>query len=321
MQKRYIVARLAVAVGVVLPLVSCAFFDRVQATKIFKDANALYQRGDFEGAAKAYEEVTALPVETILADPNLTAAYFYLANSYDNLYRPGRRGEPENDAYLEKAIQNYRLGAERSQDPALKMLAMQFLVAAYGPDKMNDPNQSEPILLQMIEVDPQNPDNYVVLARLYEEAGQYESAEQTLLKVREARPDDTTVYLQLAAFYNRNDEFEKTIEALQERAAREPNNPEAFYTIGTYYWEKAFRDFRLTENDKRQYIMAGLETVDKAIALKADYAEALTYKNILLRMQANMERDLDKQRALIAQADELRTRAEQLMKQKTAGVS
>lgn len=314
MQKRSVVARLAVIIVVALSLTSCEYYGVLQARKVWKDANAMYQRSDFEGAAEAYEEVVA-------NDASFTYALFYLANSYDNLYKPGRRGEADNDAYLERAIKYYRLSVEREQDPAIKNLAMQFLVAAYGPDKMNDPNQSEPILLQMIELDPQNPDNYFKLAQLYEEAGQYELSEQTLLKAREIRPDDTVVYLQLAAFYNRNDEFEKTIEALQERAAREPTNPEAFYSIGTYYWEKAFRDFRLTENDKRQYVMAGLEAVDKAIALKADYAEALTYKNILLRMQANMEKDLDKQRALIAQADELRSRAEQLMKQKTAGVS
>ncbi len=314
MQKRSVVAKLAVIIVVALSLTSCEYYGVLQARKVWKDANAMYQRSDFEGAAEAYEEVVA-------NDPSFTYALFYLANSYDNLYKPGRRGEADNDAYLERAIKYYRLSVEREQDPAIKNLAMQFLVAAYGPDKMNDPNQSEPILLQMIELDPQNPDNYFKLAQLYEEAGQYELSEQTLLKAREIRPDDTVVYLQLAAFYNRNDEFEKTIEALQERAAREPTNPEAFYSIGTYYWEKAFRDFRLTENDKRQYVMAGLEAVDKAIALKADYAEALTYKNILLRMQANMEKDLDKQRALIAQADELRSRAEQLMKQKTAGVS
>jgi len=50
------------------------------------------------------------------ADPNLTAAYFYLANSYDQLYKPARAGEAENDALLQKAVQNYQLAAEREQD-------------------------------------------------------------------------------------------------------------------------------------------------------------------------------------------------------------
>ena len=48
---------------------------------------------------------------------------------------------------------------------------------------------------------------------------------------------------ELAGYYNRQGQFDKTIEALEERAANEPNNPEAFYTIATYYWDEAYRDF------------------------------------------------------------------------------
>ena len=96
---------------------------------------------------------------------------------------------------------------------------------------------------------------------------------------------------------------------------REETNPEAYYTIATFYWEKAFRDFRLTDEEKLDYIVKGLEAVDKAIDLKDDYMEALTYKNILLRMEANLEEDQDRVQALIAEADELRDRAEELRAQ------
>ena len=47
-------------------------------------------------------------------------------------------------------------------------------MAAYGPDKLNDPAQAEPILQQMIEMDPTDPTNYFVLAKIYEDAGDYE---------------------------------------------------------------------------------------------------------------------------------------------------
>jgi len=310
MQTR-LMLRLVVVIGLVTPLASCQFLETVKAMRTFKDANTMYQRGDYQGAAEAYEQVLA-------RDPNLTPAYFYLANSYDNLYKPGRRGEPENDGYLDKAIGYYNRSIERESDPAMKRLAMQYLVAAYGADKKNDPNGAEPVLRQMIDLDPGEPDNYYALAKLYEDAGLYEDAESVLLKVREMRPDDTVVYMQLAGFYNRNGEFEKTMDALQERATREPGNPEAFYTIATFYWEKAFRDFRLAENEKRQYVMSGLEAIDQALSLNENYSEALVYKNILLRMQANMEKDVDKQKALIAEADRLRSRAEELQKQKTS---
>ena len=49
----------------------------------------LYQQQEYKKAAALYEEAIA-------NDPELSVAYFYLANSYDNLYKPspqGRAGE------------------------------------------------------------------------------------------------------------------------------------------------------------------------------------------------------------------------------------
>ena len=169
---------------------------------------------------------------------------------------------------------------------------MQYLVAAFGPDKANDPAKQEPVVQQLIKTDPSNPDNYFRLAKLYEDSGLYAEAEQVFLQVRDLRADDPTVYLQMAGFYDRNEEFEKTIDALRQRAVIEPDNPEAFYTISTFYWEKAFRDFRLTEEQELEHVMLGLTEADKALELNADYVEALTYKNILMRMQAKPHRGL-----------------------------
>ena len=312
--------RLALIAVMLAPLVSCAFFDELAAVRTFKDANLLYGRGDYEGAVEEYGKV----LEVLETDPDnefLKSAYFYLANSYDNLYRPGLRGDPENEAYLDEAIRYYARAAEEITEPSLRTLSMQYLVASFGPDKRNDPGSSEPVLRDMIQMDPGNPDNYFALAKLYEDAGLYEDAEAVMLEVQTMRGDDPIVYLQLAGFYNRAGEFDQTIDALEQRAAIEPDNPEAYYTISTYYWEKAFRDFRITQDQKAEYIMAGLEAVDQAIDLNDRYVDALVYKNILLRMQANMTEDLDVQKALIAEADVLRDQAEQLQKEQREGTA
>lgn len=315
-------ARSIVAAGLMVPLASCQYLDQVSAMRTFREANSAYGRGDYMGAVEHYEEILAILEEAdedALLNEQLTATYFYVANSYDNLYKPARRGEPDNDAYLEDAVRYYEIASERIADPDLKKLSMQYLVSAYGPDKANDPARSEPVLRQMILLDPENPDNYFALANLYEQSGLFEDAEAVMLEVRNLRPDDPVVYLQLAGFYNRSGEFDLTIDALEQRAQIEPDNPEAFYTISTYYWEKAFRDFRITQEQKAEYIAAGLEAADTAIGLNERYVDALVYKNILLRMQANMTTDLDEQKRLIAEADELRNRAEELQEAQQAG--
>jgi tetratricopeptide (TPR) repeat protein len=295
-------------------LVGCSQFANLKAKKSFKEANTLYQQQDYRRAADHYEEA-------IKADPNLTVAYFYLGNSYDNLYKPARAGEAENDALLQKAIENYKLAAEKEQDPKMKKLAIEYLVAAYGPEKLNQPEEAEPLIHRMIELDPSDPANYFALAKLYEDSGRYDEAEQILVKARDAKPNDPAVYMQLAGFYNRQGEFEKTIEALQQRAEREPNNPEAHYTIATFYWDKAYRDFRLADNQKAEYAKAGLDAVDKAIAINPDYMEAVTYRGLLLRVQAAIEKDAGRQKQLLNEADKMQARAVELRKKKAAGVA
>ena len=98
----------------------------------------------------------------------------------------------------------------------------------------------------------------------------------------------------------------------------EPNNPEAHYTVSTYYWDKAYRDFRLKDTEKLELVMKGIESVDKAISIKSDYMEAIAYKNLLLRLQANLIKDPGRQQALIREADQLRDKAEEMRKAKTA---
>jgi tetratricopeptide (TPR) repeat protein len=203
----------------------------------------------------------------------------------------------------------------------MKKLSLQYLVAAYGPDKLNDPSQQEPILQQMIQVDPSDPANYFYLANIYEQNGDYENAEAQFLKAKEMKPNDPVVYTTLAAFYDRQGEFDKVINALNERAEHEPNNPEAHHVIATYYWNEAYKNFKLKDADKMKYIQSGLAEVDKALALKPDYFEALTYKNLLLRSQALVETDPGKQRALLKEADQLRDKAQSLQKQKQAATA
>jgi hypothetical protein len=64
--------------------------------------------------------------------------------------------------------------------------------------------------------------------------------------------------------------------------------------------------------------MKGLEMEDKALGLNPEYMEAMTYKNILLRMEANTEKDKKKQDDLLKQADELRNKALELQKKKAS---
>jgi tetratricopeptide (TPR) repeat protein len=288
--------------------------------KSFKAANRAYMGQDYKEAALLYEEA-------IQAYPDLNHAYFYLGNSYDNLYRPGEKGQPENDALIEKAVKNYQISAERmagataEDEKMLGRRSLEYLVAAYGAEKLNAPDQAEPVVQKMIQMDPTEPTNYFALAKIYEDAGAYAEAEEMFLKAKEVRPNDPTVYTTLAGYYNRQGQFDKTIQALEERAQKEPNNPEAFHTIASYYWDEARGDPKLRESEKLDFVLKGLQASDKAISLKPDYVDAIIFKGLLLRQQALLVKEPAKQTALINEAKQLQEKGNELRRKQTAGVS
>jgi tetratricopeptide (TPR) repeat protein len=318
-------ASLAVAamlvLGAAVTTAGCGKVGELKARKAFKSANQAYTQQDWKRAAGLYEDAIGSFPDLEHGQP-----YFYLGNSYDNQFKPSKKGEAENDGLMTRAVGNYQKAADmlsasdRPKDKELGKLALQYLVAAYGPDKLADPAKAEPVVQKMIQLEPSEPTNYYALAKIYEDAGAYPEAEQMLMKAKEVRPNDPSVYMMLAGFYNRQQQFDKTIAALEERAAKEPTNPEAYFTIATYYWDNASKNYRLNEAQKKDNVQKGLVAIDKALELKPDYIDALIYKGLLLRVQANLDKDPKKQQELLKEAVALHDKAEDLRKKKASGV-
>lgn len=156
------------------------------------------------------------------------------------------------------------------------------------------------------------PTQFLELAKLQEARGAAVDAEATMQAAVQAAPMDRDALMMLAAFYNRTGRFDKAVAALEEAAAMTPTEPQGYQTLATFYWEKAFKDQTLSSTDKLRYIDSGIVATDRALSSSPDYVEALTYKNILLRLKANMESDPTSRQALITEADALRKRATEL---------
>jgi tetratricopeptide (TPR) repeat protein len=289
----------------------------LRAVKAFKDGTDSYKKSDFATAAQKFEESTKY-----LGDQGLV--YFFLANSYDQQWKPSRKGEPANDAFMDKAVQNYQLAIEKlngdtDNDKKYRQYAYEYLIAAYGPEKLNDFSKAEPIAKKLIEINPGDPVNYQALGKMYEDQGRYDEAEAMFKKAVEVKPNDPSVYTALAGYLNRQGKFDETMAALEERTKYEPNNPEAYHYMATFYQDYIQRQFKLTKAQQHAYALKGIAAEDKAIALNPNYAEAMIYKNILLRQQANTEKDPAVQKALIAQAEELRTKGIAIQKKANSG--
>ena len=163
--------------------------------------------------------------------------------------------------------------------------------------------------------DPTNVSNWLELARLQEERGATQDAERTFTAALAATGNDRLVLTSTSTFFVRLGEFGRAMEALEKVAAINPGDAQAHQLVAVYYYDKASKDQRLAPGDRARYVEAGLAATDRAIALNADYFEALVYKNLLLRLKASAEEE-PRRSGLIAEADALRERALALQKGK-----
>ena len=186
------------------------------------------------------------------------------------------------------------------------------------PGIVLDDQDRETELVKRIAALPAGITAYQQLAKLQEERGAYAKAEATLLQARQVAPKNKNVVLSLAQFYNRQGPFDKTMQMLEIAEALDPTDPAGAQIVATYYWDKAYRDHRLLPAEQLQYVMNGIAATDRALALNPDYSDALTYKNLLLRMRANLDTDPFQKQQLIAEADTLRSRAIELNKGRMA---
>ncbi|MCK7478262.1 MAG: hypothetical protein M0C28_13280 [Candidatus Moduliflexus flocculans] len=96
------------------------------------------QQQDYKKAAERYEEAVA-------ADPELSVRVLLPGQQLRQpLQAAAARARPENDALPDQGdreLQEVPRDKETGPDAA-EALALEFLVAAYGPDKMNDPTQA-----------------------------------------------------------------------------------------------------------------------------------------------------------------------------------
>ena len=202
-------------------------------------------------------------------------------------------------------------------------IAPAFAQQAQPRDPRSDvprPVSSREVALQSaLASDPRVIANWLELARLQEERGAIADAEQALRSALTHSSSASSVMRSLAQFYGRTGQFDKAVAMLETAAAQNPNDPLGHQIVATYYWEKAQKDTSLSRDEKLRYIESGIGATDRAIAVNADYVEALTYKNILLRMKANLEPDAVRRDSLMAEADLLRNRAMELQKARSAG--
>ena len=238
-------AVVALVLGLSLAAAGCGkySFSALKAQKAYKDGQRRCTASGLEGGGRRVRGRRSA------TDPNACrGAIFYLG---EQLRQP-LQAEPERASRRttptsRRRSRTTRRPPKRTPNPQMRKLAMQYLVAAYGPEKLNNPAEGR---ADRQEDDRDGAERADQLFRAVEDLrgrrplrrGRADAAQGARRSSRTTRRSTPT----LSGFYNRQGDFEKTIEALNTAADLEPKNPQGYQLVAAYYWEKAFKDHRLT---------------------------------------------------------------------------
>jgi len=310
----------ALALIALVPFLAGASCTKIKAKSAFKDGIKFYREENYKKAVDAYQRAVAV-------DANYAEAWFYLGSSHQALYRPGKPS-PENQERLQNAIDAFKKSLETNNLSTenlkkVKFNALGALTAIYSEEPFKNYDAAQGYAQQLIQDDPNDAKNLYALANLYEKFEKYNEAEATYKKVFELNPRDPKACGALAGFYNKplwggKSKFDLSIDILQKCADMDPSSHEGYQKVATFYWNKAYRDPELTDQQKDQYADKGLIYVDKALTLKADYFEALIYKGLLYRVKANVTRNPRLRAQYQEQAIQLQKQAMEIKKQQDA---
>ena len=168
---------------------------------------------------------------------------------------------------------------------------------------------------QAMEFDPELTSAELYLATAYsqqfvpgamsEENYQHaENAIVTFQTVLERESNNISAIAGLASIYQNTDRVSVAREYYLQHAELEPENAQANYSVGSVNWILAFdKNNPMPPDEREQLISQGQEHLDKALELDEDYENAMSYKNLLYRSQAEMVEDEVEKERLLAEAD------------------
>ena len=216
-----------------------------------KSKQEVKRGNDFLKAAQ-YQPALAAYQEALRLDPGETKLHKHIGIAYMGMYQPGSK-HPKDLEFAQKAIDNLKMYAEAyPQDQK----AREYLISMY----LNSERFDDAINFYQNEMLKRN-------------------------------PKDSKAMQSLAMLYFKKGDFENGVKWLKKRLEVEGNNPEVYYLIGVQAWDRSYNFPDLDPALRGQIVEEGLQSLNKALEMKPDYFEALSYINLLYREKAKMEID------------------------------
>jgi tetratricopeptide (TPR) repeat protein len=151
----------------------------------------------------------------------------------------------------------------------------------------------------------------------YANAGKYDEVLNYLLADLKKNPGNLQDNKSIVSIYLRTQRIQEAYDWI---VAHIPNaDPEPYYLVAVYCWDKANRDPTISPQVRDQFVELGLTSVGKALQMQPEYFDAMVYCNLLYREKAKLQTDEKLKQEYFDKAEEWRNKAlalrEQLKKQ------
>ncbi len=259
----------------VLLLLVCAAFSSAGCNKL-KSKKEIKKGNDFFKAAQ-YQTALAAYQEALRLDPNEKKLHKNIGLAYMGLYQPGSK-HPKDLEYAAKAIEHLKTYSEAFP---VDRKSREFLVS------------------------------------LYLSTERYDDAIAFYQEMVKENPNDTKAMQSLAQMYFKKGDVEHAVEWLKKRLAAE-TTPEAkaevYYFIGVQAWDRSYNFPNIDPVERAKIVDEGIDALNKALQIKPDYFEALSYLNLLYREKAKIEADPAKKQEYVDTANRYLQQALELRK-------
>jgi len=216
-----------------------------------KSKQEIKKGNEFLKAAQ-YQSALAAYDEALRLDPGETKLHKHIGISYMGMYQPGSK-HPKDLEFAQKAIDNLKqYSAAYPEDTK----SLEYLVSMY----LNTERYDDAIAFYQDELLKRN-------------------------------PKDVKAMQSLARLYFKKGDFDNGVLWLKKQLEIEGNNPEVYYLIGVQAWDRSYNFPDLDPALRAKAVEDGLQALNKAIELKPNYFEAVSYINLLYREKAKMETD------------------------------
>lgn len=224
--------------------------------------------------AGQYEAALAAYQEALRLDPNEKKIHKSIGLAYMGRYQPGSKHSKDLE-FAQKAIEN---------------------------------------LDNYVQAFPQDRKAREFLVSMYLATDRYDDAIKFYQDMLKTNPRDSKAMSSIAQMYFKKGDFDTAVVWLKKRLEVEGNNPEIYYFIGVQAWDRSYNFPDLSQENRAKIVEEGLQALNKAVEIKPDYFEAISYINLLYREKAKMEGDPAKKKEFTDTADKYLQQALELRK-------